>query len=197
MSDKGDIRQRVFALRSYTPIPFLVAMVIFARPTLVSLVAGGMVVLLGEAIRLWGVSIVGAETRTTGTVGGTYLVTSGPFAHVRNPLYVGNMLMYTGIGIMSLALFPWLPLAALVWFAIQYYLIVTREEEYLAERFGAAYADYRAAVRRFLPRIVPYRSSAPSPKRLNLAEGLASERRTLQAVALVAAALIILYVLRA
>lgn len=197
MSAAGDIRQRVFALRSYTPIPFLVAMVIFARPTWVSLVAGGLVVLLGEAIRLWGVSIVGAETRTTGTVGGTYLVTSGPFAHVRNPLYVGNMLMYTGIGIMSLALFPWLPLAALVWFAIQYYLIVTREEEYLAERFGDAYADYRGAVRRFLPRIVPYRSPAPSPKRLNLAEGLVSERRTLQAVALVAAALIVLYFLRA
>jgi protein-S-isoprenylcysteine O-methyltransferase Ste14 len=197
MNDGGDIRQRVFALRSYTPIPFLVAMVVFARPTLASLVGGGAVVLAGEAIRLWGVSIVGAETRTTGSVGGTYLVTSGPFALVRNPLYFGNMMIYAGIGIMSMALFPWLPLVALVWFAIQYHLIVTREEEYLAERFGAAYAEYRAAVRRFLPRITPYRSTAPSPKRLNLAEGLASERRTLQAVVLVVGALIILYVIRA
>ena len=129
-------------------------------------------------------------------MGGTYLVTSGPFAHVRNPLYLGNMIMYVGIGIMSMALFPWLPLVALVWFALQYYLIVTREEEYLAERFGEAYAEYRAAVRRFLPRLTPYRSSAPSPKTLNLAEGLASEKRTLQAVVLVVATLIILYVLR-
>ena len=196
MNRRHDIRQKVFALRSYTPIPFLVAMVVFARPTLLSLIVGGGVVVLGEALRLWGVSIVGAETRTTGSVGGTYLVTSGPFAHVRNPLYLGNMLMYAGIGIMSMALFPWLLLAALVWFAIQYSLIVTREEEYLAERFGEAYGHYRAAVRRFLPRITPYRSSAPSPKTLNWAEGLGSETRTLQAIALVVAALIILYVLR-
>jgi len=196
MTQGDDIRQRVFALRSYTPIPFLVAMVVFARPTLVSLIVGGGIVVLGEALRLWGVSIVGAETRTTGSVGGTYLVTSGPFAHVRNPLYLGNMMMYAGIGIMSMALFPWLLLAALVWFAIQYCLIVTREEEYLAERFGDAYGKYRAAVRRFLPRITPYRSRDPSPKTLNWTEGLGSETRTLQAIALVAAALIILYVLR-
>jgi len=196
MSPNQDIRQRVFALRSYTPIPFLVAMVVFARPTGASLMVGGGIVVLGELIRLWGVSIVGAETRTTGSVGGTYLVTIGPFAHVRNPLYLGNMLMYAGIGLMSMALFPWLLLAALVWFAVQYYLIVTREEEYLADRFGEAYAEYRAAVRRFLPRITPYRSPAPSPKRLNLTEGLASEKRTLQAIGLVGAVLILLFAFR-
>jgi protein-S-isoprenylcysteine O-methyltransferase Ste14 len=191
-----DIRELVFAYRSYTPLPFLLLMVIFARPTPVSLIAGFLVMLAGEAIRFWGVSIVGSETRTTGSVGGTFLITTGPYAYVRNPLYVGNMLMYAGVGIMSLAWWPWLPLAALGWFYVQYTLIVTREEEYLSGRFGPSFVEYCRNVRRFIPRVLPYRGSAPAPKGLNLAEGLASERRTLQAFVLVTALVLILYVLR-
>lgn len=183
-------------MRSYTPLPFLAVMVIFARPTVSSLIGGFAVVLLGELIRFWGVSIAGSETRTTGRVGGTFLITNGPFAHVRNPLYLGNMLMYIGIGIMSMALFPWLLIAAAVWFYVQYYLIVTNEEEYLREQFGSDYAEYCRNVRRFVPRLAPYRSQTPSPKNVNPAEGLASERRTLQAIALVVCAIVVIYVVR-
>ncbi len=196
MNRDSDFRQWVFGMRSYTPLPFLVVMVIFARPTIGSLVGGFAVVLLGELIRFWGVSIAGSETRTTGKVGGTFLITNGPFAHVRNPLYVGNVLMYTGIGIMSMALFPWLLIAAIVWFYVQYYLIVTNEEEYLRGQFGDDYAEYCRNVRRFVPRLTPYQASKPSPKNVNPAEGLASERRTLQAIVLVVSAIVIIYVVR-
>lgn len=183
--DAIDIRRLMFTYRSYTPLPFLAVMIWFAAPTVLSMVVGIAVVFLGETIRFLGVSFVGAETRTTGTVGGTYLVTNGPFAYVRNPLYVGNMLLYAGIGIMSMALFPWLLLIAIVWFYVQYYLIVTREEEYLAGRFGDEFAEYAHQVRRFLPRLTPFSAHHPAPKTLDPAEGLASERRTLQAIALV------------
>jgi protein-S-isoprenylcysteine O-methyltransferase Ste14 len=183
-------------MRSYTPLPFLAVMVVFARPTLASLVAGFAIALLGESIRFWGVSIAGSETRTTGTVGGTFLITNGPFAYVRNPLYLGNMLMYTGIGIMSMSLFPWLLIVAIVWFYIQYYLIVTNEEEYLRRQFGGEYAEYCRNVRRFVPRVVPYKPSTPSPKNVTLSEGWASERRTLQAIVLVVSAIVIIYVVR-
>ena len=194
MSTTQNIRAWMFRYRSYTPLPFLLAMVVFARPSLVSLCAGFAVVVLGEAIRFWGVSIAGSETRTTGTVGGTYLITTGPFAYVRNPLYVGNMLLYAGVGIMSMALFPWLLLVAVLWFVIQYTLIVLQEEEYLAGHFGEAYAEYRRSVHRFLPRVAPYRDASPAPKRVSVAEGLASERRTLQAIGLVTLVLIALFV---
>ncbi|HSQ76686.1 MAG TPA: isoprenylcysteine carboxylmethyltransferase family protein [Bacteroidota bacterium] len=197
MSAPFDIRTWMFRYRSYTPLPFLVVMVIFARPTITSLAAGFAMVVLGELIRFWGVSIVGAETRTTGRVGGTYLITTGPFAHVRNPLYLGNMIMYAGVGVMSMALFPWLLLAAVVWFYVQYSLIISREEEYLAVQFGAAYDAYRKHVPRFAPRPTPYRTMAPAPKRMNIAEGLASERRTLQAMALVTLLVVGVYVVRA
>jgi protein-S-isoprenylcysteine O-methyltransferase Ste14 len=186
----------MFKYRSYTPLPFLLAMVIFARPTIASMCVGFAVVLLGEAIRFWGVSIAGSETRTTGTVGGTYLITTGPFAYVRNPLYVGNMLLYAGVGIMSMALFPWLLLAAVLWFVMQYTLIVLQEEEYLAGHFGEAYATYRRNVHRFLPRLTPYRDASPAPKRVSMTDGLASERRTLQAIGLVIILLLVLFVVR-
>lgn len=195
-TERTDFRELVFRYRSYTPIPFLIVMAVFARPTLPSIVAGLAVMLLGETIRLWGVSIAGSETRTTGTVGGTYLITTGPFAHVRNPLYVGNMLLYVGVGILANALTPWLPLAALGWFAFQYSLIVSGEEEYLAQRFGEAYERYRAGVPRFLPRLTPYRDTAPAPKSMNLREGLASERRTLQAITLVTLYVLAVYIVR-
>jgi protein-S-isoprenylcysteine O-methyltransferase Ste14 len=90
-------------------------MVWFAEPTILSMAAGFVLVCCGESLRFWGVSIAGSETRTTGKVGGTYLITNGPFAYVRNPLYVGNMLMYIGIGVMSMALFPWLLSIAAAW----------------------------------------------------------------------------------
>ncbi len=192
----SDLRKVMFSIRSYTPIPFLILMVVFARPTVASMLIGFAVVLIGECIRFWGVSIAGAETRTTGTVGGTYLITNGPFAYVRNPLYVGNMLVYIGVGVMSMALFPWLILIALVWFVFQYTLIITGEEEYLRATFGEAYTHYCGAVHRFIPRLIPYRSTRPSPKTVNIREGLDSEKRTLQAIGLVTLAIVIILVLR-
>ena len=87
----NDIATKIFKYRSYTPIPFVILMLIFENATITSLLIGFVIALFGELIRLWGVSWAGSETRTTGGVGGTYLVISGPFAHVRNPLYVGNI----------------------------------------------------------------------------------------------------------
>jgi len=193
---RHDIRRFFFTYRSYTPIPFLVAMLLFARPTPASLLTGFALVLLGEGLRFWGVSIAGSETRTTGRVGGTYLITTGPFAYIRNPLYLGNMLLYAGVGVMSLALFPWLTAGALAWFYLQYSMIVSQEEEYLAGTFGAPYDHYRKEVRRFLPRLTPYVASSPPPKSPSPAEGWASERRTLQAIGLVTASLVVIFLLR-
>jgi len=88
---------KIFKYRSYTPIPFILLMLIFEDTSVASLIIGFAVLLLGEFFRLWGISYAGSETRTTDGVGGTYLVISGAFAHVRNPLYLGNMLMYLGV----------------------------------------------------------------------------------------------------
>jgi protein-S-isoprenylcysteine O-methyltransferase Ste14 len=192
-TERRDIHHFLFTYRSYIPIPFFVLMVVFAEPTLTSLLAGGGIGLIGEALRFWGVSIAGSETRTTGTVGGTYLITNGPFAHVRNPLYLGNILLYTSLAVMSMALFPWLVLVTVAWFTLQYHLIVTREEEYLRRTFGKQFEHYAQHVPRFLPRVIPYRSPSPAPKSVNFREGLASERRTLQAIAVMTLVMVFIY----
>ncbi len=189
------ISKTVFKYRSYTPIPFLIVMLIFQQTTLQSLIIGFVVALTGEAFRLWGVSYAGSETRTTGDVGGTYLVISGAFGHVRNPLYLGNILLYLGIGIMSNALFPYLQIVALVFFYIQYRLIIIAEEKYLKSAFGKSYEKYYNSVPRLIPRPTKYvDKSVPQPP-LNVKAGLRSEKRSLQAFTIITAILIIQYLM--
>jgi protein-S-isoprenylcysteine O-methyltransferase Ste14 len=155
-----------------------------AHPTAITMIAGAATVLTGEFLRLWGVSIAGSETRTTGPVGGTFLITTGPFAFVRNPLYVGNILLYCGMGIMSNALLPWLPVVALAYFLFQYYLIVTLEEEYLRTTFGVRYEQYCQAVPRFFPALKSYGAGTHEQPALEWGRGFRSERRTLQAISI-------------
>lgn len=180
-----DIRLKIFELRSYTPIPFLLVMVMFGAPTMESLIAGFVVALIGESIRFWGVSIAGSETRTTGVVGATNLFTDGPFGHVRNPLYVGNILMYIGCAVMSNAFPPYLPVVTLFWFSLQYHLIVSREEEHLRSAFGKEYETYCNNVPRFMPRLSRYSGEHSFHREPNFSRGLQSEMRTLQAFAAV------------
>ena len=190
----GDFRQKIFSYRSYTPIPFLIVMLIFAEPTLWSLLIGFLIALVGELIRFWGVGYAGGETRTTGPVGGSKLVTNGPYAYVRNPLYLGNMLMYLGFGVMSMALFPYFQIIGLIYFFVQYYLIVTLEEDYLSRAFPDEYALYIKHVPRFIPRLKRYEFA--SNFKFDIKEALRSEKRTLQAFFLVVALNILIFIFK-
>lgn len=183
------VRQFLFRYRSYTPIPFLIVMLIWAHPTLISVIVGGACILLGEAFRYWGVAHAGSETRTTSGVGASKLVTSGPFSFVRNPLYIGNMMIYCGIGVMSMALVPYLLIGAAAFFVLQYILIVNEEESFLVHEFGEEYELYRSHVRAWLPRFSTY----PHATKRSPAWGAAlrSEFRTFQSILLSVALLLI------
>lgn len=187
------IQEKVFKYRSYSPIPFLLLMFLYESVSIWSLIIGFLIALTGEGIRLWGVSYAGSETRTTGKVGGTYLVISGPFAYVRNPLYLGNMILYFGIGIMSMAIFPYLQIAAIIFFYFQYLIIVKEEEKYLREAFGEEYNQYFKNVPRFIPRITRYENENVKQPSYNINAGIKSERRTLQAFSFVTITLIIIW----
>jgi len=187
---------KLFKYRSYTPIPFVILMIAYQQSNVWSLPLGLLIAVCGELIRLWAVSWAGSETRTTGKVGGTYLVINGPYAHVRNPLYVGNILIYFGLGIMSFALFPYLQIIALAFFIYQYYEIIKEEEGFLKEKFGNDFTDYIKNVPRIFPRLSPYKKDGVEQPDYDIKKGLRSERRTLQAFAIVAGTLIILWFLR-
>ena len=83
---------------------------------------GGIVIISGEFLRFWGVAYAGSLTRTTTSVKANELITIGPFAHVRNPLYIGNILIYLGFGIIiNRFVSPIFQIFALVWFIFQYH----------------------------------------------------------------------------
>lgn len=76
------------------------------------------------------------------------LVTTGPFALTRNPLYLSLALLLAAIATALGSLTPWLGVIGFV-VAIDR-LFIGREEQMLAERFGADYGDYRSKVRRWI-----------------------------------------------
>jgi protein-S-isoprenylcysteine O-methyltransferase Ste14 len=179
-----DIRNLFFKFRSYTPIPIGVMIVYFARSESSLLLLGISLLLIGEFIRIWAVSYAGGETRTR-KVGAPALCTSGPYAFVRNPLYVGNMLMYVGIVMIAGAVNVWLMAATtFLFFLIQYSLIISLEEETLSALFGHEYLNYKANVPAIFPRFSPWEN--PENRRpARIPKTLKTEKRTLQNVFLV------------
>ena len=111
-------------------------------------IIGAAVVALGEGIRLWAVHHIGAISRTRSDRLGP-LVASGPFAYVRNPLYVGNILLWTGFALS--ARLVWMAPIIIVLLVLEYHAIVRWEEGLIAERIGAPYAEYVKRVPRWLP----------------------------------------------
>lgn len=186
-------KEFLFSYRSYTPIPFLIVMVFYADPKVSTMITGFALGIAGEALRFWGVSYAGSETRTTGTVGGSKLVVSGPYAYVRNPLYAGNIILYTGVGIMSNALVPYLQLAALVYFAFQYTAIVSLEEEYLSKTFPE-WADYVQQVPKFIPKFRKYASN--QDLKPDFKKALRSERSSILAFSIMTIFLLTILLMR-
>jgi protein-S-isoprenylcysteine O-methyltransferase Ste14 len=186
-------KEFLFSYRSYTPIPFLIVMVFYADPKVSTMITGFALGIAGEALRFWGVSYAGSETRTTGTVGGSKLVVSGPYAYVRNPLYAGNIILYTGVGIMSNALVPYLQLAALAYFAFQYTAIVSLEEEYLSKTFPE-WADYVQQVPKFIPKFRKYASN--QDLKPDFKKALRSERSSILAFSIMTIFLLTILLMR-
>lgn len=111
-----------------------------SHPSAVSLGIGLPLSMLGLALRAWAAGHL-AKDRKLGT--------SGPYAYIRNPLYVGTLMAALGLVIAarSFSLF----LVYLVVFLLIYLPTIELEEQHLREIFPD-YPDYAAAVRRFIPR---------------------------------------------
>lgn len=177
------MRAFFFRNRSYTPVPFLIAMIFLAKPTVFSLVGGFLLAVPGELLRLWAVSHAGGRTRRTDHADADYLVTHGPFAIMRNPLYVGNFFLHTGVLVMAWAVMPWMLLIYWVFFFVQYALIISLEEETLQQKFGPEYYAYSTAVPRFIPRRTVY--AIDNDRGRPLKEVIRTERQTLLSFSLV------------
>ncbi|HDL19343.1 MAG TPA: isoprenylcysteine carboxylmethyltransferase family protein, partial [Bacteroidetes bacterium] len=132
---------------------------------------------VGELIRIRAVAHAGSATRTTSGAGGEELVMTGPYAFMRNPLYLGNFLMASGLCIAAWPWMPWMLLLLFVLFVVQYAFIISLEEEYLQKNFGEIYQTYRQNVPRILPKLPSYNSG--QERIPSLQKALHSERSTL------------------
>ena len=179
-----DIRNFFFKSRSYTPIPILLMMLYFARPNSPYFLLGIVLIAIGEIIRLRSVSFAGGETRTM-NVGASSICKSGPYSIVRNPLYIGNMMIYVGFAFVAGSVYiVTISSITFVYFFIQYSLIISLEEEALEEKFGDEYINYKKLVPSILPKINnTFRNYDTIPS--SLAKTLKTEKRTLQNILLV------------
>jgi protein-S-isoprenylcysteine O-methyltransferase Ste14 len=133
-----------FALDRVLPLPL-----VLPEAGLVRWTVGGGLILIGVAIAAAGIrNFSRAATPVRSNQPVRALVTTGIHGWSRNPIYVGMFLLYAGIGIAARS--PWVLVLALPLVVILRYGVVAREEAYLERRFGAAYRDYKARVRRWL-----------------------------------------------
>jgi protein-S-isoprenylcysteine O-methyltransferase Ste14 len=178
----------LFRHRTSLPLPIALAIILLPvdqAPSSFALVAAGVTVtVLGELLRLWGVHHIGVISRTRSDRLGP-LIASGPFAILRNPLYVGNIALWVGFALT--ARMVWLAPIVVVLLGLEYHAIVRWEEQLLESRLGEAYRAYARRVNRWMP---TFNRGAANERRENnpgdrysLGETLFSERGTLIAIA--------------
>jgi len=129
----------------------------------------GAVVLAAQGWRIWGAGFIGRSARE-GTPTGEALVTAGPYAYVRNPMYLGTAIGLLAFAGMSGLWYAVLAVAAIL--AVVYAGSIAYEEAFLSAHFGEEYRRYREAVPRLLP--AP-RARGDRKGRFRLADGLANE----------------------
>jgi protein-S-isoprenylcysteine O-methyltransferase Ste14 len=142
----GQLAQRI-----RVPVGFLLAPLLFisARPTVWTLAAGAVVAAIGLSIRAWASGYLRKNQELT---------TSGPYAHTRNPLYLGTFILGTGLATGGGAL--WFIILFMALYLIIYVPVMHTEAEYMRHLFAAEYEHYSRDVPLFLPRLTAYRAAA-------------------------------------
>jgi protein-S-isoprenylcysteine O-methyltransferase Ste14 len=147
----GGPGRTLFDRRRWIIPPFVLTAFVLGGATPAARLAGGFLLLGALALHMAACRRIGGASRVHARKAARrrVLVTAGPFARLRNPIYAGNILGAAGI---CLALGPvWFAAPALVVIALLYDRIVSWEETLLAGLYGDAYARYRDAVPRWLP----------------------------------------------
>lgn len=153
----------LFRFRSVTPLPVLALLVFLlwrsrgAPATEVDRtldVLGPLLALGGAALRFWVTgSVPDGTSGQNDRLEAAVLNTRGPYAYVRNPLYLGNLGLV--LGLLCVANDVWVWTLGLAFFFGAYAFIVRAEEDFLRQKFPHAFEDYCAKVPRWVPRATP------------------------------------------
>ncbi len=156
-----------------------ILVILLSRPTPRSLLSGFPLALAGEAVRIWASGHI-EKTK--------WLATGGPYAHSRNPLYLGSLLIALGVAVACAS--PWVVLAVAVYLVAFYPSVMREEASFLAGKFPVEYSHWADAVPLFWPRLAPggERTSQFEWRRVRMNR----EWRTAAALPLLAALLLVL-----
>jgi protein-S-isoprenylcysteine O-methyltransferase Ste14 len=140
------------ARRIRVPLGFAaaVAFLLLARPAKLSILIGSAVAVVGLVIR----ALASGHVRKN-----EVLTVTGPYAHTRNPLYFGSLVLAAGFVIASRSW--WLALFVVAMLFAIYLPVIRSEEEFLRTRFPE-FGEYERNVPRLFPRFTPYQSSSNS-----------------------------------
>ncbi len=154
-----DVKAFVFKNRGMLLAIPAVVLAVLGKPSAFGIAVGLPIAFAGELVRCWAVGFSGVTTRGD-AVTAPRLVTAGPYAYVRNPLYVGNFITALGFALAftgdngsaaKLALI----IGSLAVMVAVYAMIVPHEEAYLRSQFGHEFDHYRASVPPYLPQMQP------------------------------------------
>ena len=84
----------------------------------------------------------------------TEFVAAGPYAYVRNPMYIGGVILLVGFGLYHLSLS--ILVLAIILIVVFHFFVVLVEEPNLERLFGKSYLDYKKKINRWLPKLKHY-----------------------------------------
>lgn len=138
----------VFRLRGGIWTALFLLILILADPVFANILPAVSLVIAGQLMRIWASGTIGLYRGEK--VKAERLVTYGPYALMRNPLYFANGLIGAGWSIMA-GLYASVAFI-LVFFVVYNLCIIPHEEQFLEKKFNGAYLDYKKKTGRFFPR---------------------------------------------
>ncbi len=174
-----EIGENLFQWRNYTIIPAMMILLLFNSTTPRSATIGTLLIVLGMIARIYTVAFMSDDTQDS--PGSDQLITSGPFALVRNPLYISNILITLGVVFYSGVVI--LGTLILGFFVFQYHCITKYEESSLLAKFGDEYQRYMDRVPAWVPLKVPIADDFPVPPSISAA--VVAEKRSIAMVGVI------------
>lgn len=189
----GGWRERVgevfFRWRDLLPVPVALLLVARARKRPLGWLLGLPLVAVGELLRLAAIRHIGPTTRTR-EICADRLVTSGPYAWVRHPLYLANALKVAGM-LLCAGDLP-VGILATVFYIVEFSTMIPYEEAFLKDKFPESFESWAARTPAFIPRRPEESDETAEPvAKWAWSEAFRSERRTFLSTGLILLVLLI------
>ena len=155
MKSSINLEELGFRYRAIFPIPLALAIIFLSQPTYNSLFIGSILVIIGVVLRIICLGYLGVKSRDE-VPNIANLITAGPYQYTRNPVYIANILIATGLTIFAFGGYGIiLSVIASIFVVVIYFyfydnFVIPAEEKFLEEKFKEEYIEYKQQVPRWL-----------------------------------------------